>query len=121
MKNRLASETVPSVRYHHAPHNPACVGLLERYATKKEVSTVRVMSSLMRNSEIGGFDVTTVVQYREGEAWVVYSRRWASDMRRANKIAGSETRQAYKLAVSRLFAASLHPMVYVPDTDDIDC
>lgn len=121
MKNRLALEAKPEVRYHHAPMNPHNVGLLERHATNEAASTVRVMSSIMRNSSVGGYDVITVIQYRPNEAWISWSRRWASSIASAHALASRETRTGFKTAVSRQFAASLHPSVYVPDTEDIDC
>lgn len=120
MKNRLAKLSAPELIHHHVPQNASNVGIVERAATNEKLPMVRVMSSIQR-AAIGGFEVTTVIQYALGQQWIIYSREWTGELQHASVLAYRESRKAFKTAVSRAFAASLHSDVYVPDTDDIDC
>lgn len=121
MKNALARVAAPVLYHHRAPHNPVNVGLVELAASNEKHSTVRVFISIMKNEIVGGYDLYTVTQYKLGQPWVTGQTEWTSDIRLALKKSYELSRKAFKTAVSREFAATVAPAVYVPDTDDIDC
>lgn len=121
MKNRLAAAALPVLSHLRAPHVSASVGLIERSASNKEVSTVRVLTEIKRDSSADLYSITTIIQYQAGAGWSVYARECCFALPDAVKVAYSLSRKAFKAAVSREFAVSLHADVYVPDTEDIKC
>ncbi len=123
MKNRLAAAAAPAlVHYSKLHHAPQTIGMVERFATAGDFKGVRTMTAINRNPYVHDlYQIATVVQYEFGGNWYSYSQEYSTGLSRALKLAYSESRKAFKTAVSRKFAAELHSDVYVPDTDDIDC